>query len=216
MWILSFEKESQTHFADPTLLMISLTIVALKNISREKLSRIAFKFFKNISKWDDCVELMVDNNLSKVVENELKKNLKDETLKENLENIQEVLDINYRILSSYEKYVKEIRTDVLNWGPCHSEKFWKQNVKKFEDNNYELVKKLVRLLDSPNEVTQAVACYDLGEFCRFHPFARQILEGANGKQKLMVMIKNGSAQVREQALLATQKMMIHNWQNLKI
>ena len=130
--------------------MISLTIVALKNISREKLSRIAFKFFKNISKWDDCVELMVDNNLSKViyffskknkvVENELKKNLKDETLKENLENIQEVLDINYRILSSYEKYVKEIRTDVLNWGPCHSEKFWKQNVKKFEDNNYELVK----------------------------------------------------------------------------
>ena len=83
LWILSFEEESQRAFSNPSGLIISKVINALKNISREKLSRIAFKMFQNISKWDDCVELMVDNNLSKVVENELKKNLKDEKLKEN-------------------------------------------------------------------------------------------------------------------------------------
>ena len=53
--------------------------------------------FQNISKWDDCVELMVDNNLAKVVENEQKKNLKDEKLKDNLQSLSELLEQNYKI-----------------------------------------------------------------------------------------------------------------------
>jgi hypothetical protein len=32
----------------------------------------------------------------------------------------------------------------------------------------------------------------------------------------MEMIKSENAEVREEALLATQKMMIHNWQTLKL
>jgi V-type H+-transporting ATPase subunit H len=83
---------------------------------------------------------MVDNNLLKVVDNELRKNIKDEQLKDNLEKLAEILERNYRILSSFEKYNKEIQTDKLNWGPCHSEKFWKENVKKFEQNEYFLIK----------------------------------------------------------------------------
>lgn len=216
IWIMSFEPSSQKDFADPTLMIIKNVITALKNISREKLSRIAFKLFKNISGWSDCVELMVDHNLTKVVESEMRKNLKDKDLKENLYYLSEVLEANYKILSSYEKYVKEINTEQLNWGPCHSEKFWKQNVSRFAENNYSLIGKLVRLLENPDEITQAIACYDLGEFCRFYPFARNILDKNEGKNKLMHMIKNSSGTVREQALLATQKMMIHNWQNLKI
>ena len=82
----------------------------------------------------------MDNNLLKVVDNELRKNIKDEVLKDNLEHLQDVLEKNYRILSSYEKYSKEISTDKLNWGPVHSEKFWKENVKKFENNDFVLVK----------------------------------------------------------------------------
>lgn len=38
----------------------------------------------------------------------------------------------------------------------------------------------------------------------------------SGKSKLMEMIKSENAEVREEALLATQKMMIHNWQTLKL
>lgn len=82
----------------------------------------------------------MDNGLLKVVDNELRKNIKDEQLKENLEVLAEILERNYRILSSFEKYNKEITTDKLNWGPCHSEKFWKENVKKFEGNDFVLIK----------------------------------------------------------------------------
>lgn len=111
--------------------------------------------------------------MGKVVENELRKNIKDPKLRENLEFLVDILERNYRILSSFEKYIKEIATDELNWGPCHSENFWKENVKRFESKDFELVRKLVTFLDSDDIKTRAIACYDLGEFCRFHHFARR-------------------------------------------
>jgi len=220
LWVLSFDEESQDRFSDPTWQVIPGVVNALRSISREKLSRIAFKLFKNISQWDKCIELMNDSDLMKVVESEQKKNLKDEQLKENLETLFNDLEMNYRIASSWEKYVKELETGTLKRGPCHSERFWKSNAKKFEHNEFQYIKTLIHLLYSNDSQTQAVACYDLGEFCRFSPYSRVILNQIgnekSGKSKLMEMIKSDNAEVREEALLATQKMMIHNWQNLKL
>lgn len=95
---------------------------------------------KNLAKWDECIELLVDNNLLKLVDNELRKNIKDENLKKNLDELADILERNYRILSSFEKYTKEINTNTLNWGPCHSEKFWKEFVMKFEREDFALIK----------------------------------------------------------------------------
>jgi V-ATPase subunit H len=93
----------------------------------------------------------VDNHLLKLVDNELRKNIKDEVLKDNLEFLVEVLERNYRILTSFEKYNKEINTDKLNWGPCHSEKFWKEHVKKFELNDFGLVRYVDVLLQEASD-----------------------------------------------------------------
>lgn len=87
-----------------------------------------------------------------------------------------------KILTSFEKYEKEIDSDNLEWGPIHSEKFWKENVKRFEDKDFLIIKKLIKLLESDNEKNVAIACYDLGEFCRFHPFGKNVLENCNGKE----------------------------------
>lgn len=56
-------------------------------------------------------------------------------------------------MSSFEKYVKEINTTKLDWTPVHNEKFWKEHVKRFEDNDFALIKKLVHLLESDDETT---------------------------------------------------------------
>jgi len=40
----------------------------------------------------------------------------------------------------------------------------------------------VHLLESEDDTTQAVACYDLGEFCRFHKFGKNVLEKLDGKE----------------------------------
>lgn len=41
-----------------------------------------------------------------------------------------------KILTSFEKYVKELESDELEWGPIHAEKFWKENYKRFEENDF--------------------------------------------------------------------------------
>lgn len=81
-----------------------------------------------------------------------------------------------KILTSFEKYVKELNAQNLTWSPVHTEKFWKENVKKFEENDFLLIRKLAEILKSNNNQNIAVACYDLGEFCRFHPFGKVVLE----------------------------------------
>lgn len=70
----------------------------------------------------------------------MKGNIKDKDIIEDLEYVGTILEKNLKILSSFEKYVKEINTQVLDWSPVHSEKFWKENVKKFEDQDFLLIR----------------------------------------------------------------------------
>lgn len=112
------------------------------------------------------------------------------------------MERNYKIFSSYEKFLKELETENLSFGPCHTSKFWKEHIKKTENNNFNVIEKLIKLLDSQDESTQAVACFDLGEFSRLHPFSKQILENFDGKTKLMKMIEIENPVVKENALVA--------------
>ena len=80
-----------------------------------------------------------------------------------------------------------------------------------EKDNFLAIKKLLDLLDSEDEITKAVVCFDLGEFSRLHPFSKTVLESFGGKTKLMSLIEHDSNIIRENALIAVQKLMIYNW-----
>ncbi len=78
-------------------------------------------------------------------------------------------------------------------------------------------RKVIALLDkSDSELTQTVACSDLGEFARFHPDGKRIITQFGGKNKLMALMaqKSGSGKVTSAALLAVQKLMVNNWEHL--
>ncbi|CAD8208099.1 unnamed protein product [Paramecium pentaurelia] len=213
LWLLSFTTESISLFNDPTIGLIRLIIESVQKISREKILRVSFACFRNlVDVSPQCIELMVDNGLIKVVDLLLKGNLKDQDLIDDIKYVGEILEKNMKILTSFEKYVKELNAQNLTWSPVHTEKFWKENVKKFEENDFLLIRKLAEILKSNNNQNVAVACYDLGEFCRFHPFGKVVLEQLNAKQEIMTQARNNDQQIREHALLSLQKIMLHNWQ----
>lgn len=83
---------------------------------------------------------MVDCSLLKVVDTLMKGNIKDQELQEDLEFMGTLLEKNMKILTSFEKYVKEIGTTILEWSTVHTEKFWKENVKKFEESEFSLIR----------------------------------------------------------------------------
>lgn len=114
----------------------------------------------------------MDNKLLKIVDTLLKGNIKEEELVNLIKEIGEVLEMNVRVLSSFEKYCREINSESMEWSAVHTERFWKENVLKFEANDYLIIRKLRILLTGKNTQNQAIACYDLGEFCRFYPRGR--------------------------------------------
>lgn len=191
-------------------LIIAQIIGALKKISREKLTRIGLKIFKNLCVYNECISLMIDNKILEFLFSEQKKPINDDKIKENIIYLIDVMEKNYKIFSSYEKFIKELETEVLVFGPCHTEKFWKEHVKKTENDDFRVISALVKLLDSSNDTTKAVACFDLGEFSRLYPFSKLILGKNNGKVKLMKLVENSNDLVRENALVALQKLMINN------
>ncbi len=76
-----------------------------------------------------------------------------------------------------------------------------------------------RLVDvvktSKDDTALAVACYDLGEFARFHPDGKKVISASEGKTALMMKMQyKENANVARQALLAVQKLMVSNWEFL--
>jgi V-type H+-transporting ATPase subunit H len=54
---------------------------------------------------------MVDSGLLKTIDNLLKTNIKDKDIQDDLEIIGDILERNMKILSSFEKYSKELATE---------------------------------------------------------------------------------------------------------
>jgi V-type H+-transporting ATPase subunit H len=132
IWMLSFGEEAVEKFISvPKLGVVRAVCEILQKVSREKITRVAFMIFKNIEKDHACLELMMDSKLLKIVDTILKGNIKDEELISSIKDIATVLESNIRVLSSFDKYVKEINSDCLEWSSVHTERFWKENAVKF-------------------------------------------------------------------------------------
>ncbi len=66
-------------------------------------------------------------------------NWEDEDVTAALEAMKEALAANIKLLSSWEKYKKEVLSGSLDWSPTHtSEQFWVENAAKFEERDFQV------------------------------------------------------------------------------
>jgi V-type H+-transporting ATPase subunit H len=58
------------------------------------------------------------------------------------------------------------------------------------------------LADDATDRTKAVACFDLGEFARFFPNGKQVLDSHNLKSKMTMLMqsKSVSSEVKKEAI----------------
>jgi len=139
---------------------------------------------------------------------------------EDLETLRVSLNKNLVVLSSFDMYKKEVLSGSLDWTPVHrSEKFWRENSHRLEEDNHKLLLVLKGLLSTGVEGAstpqiQAIACFDIGEFARFHPRGKHIIQQLGIKIPLMKLMEDHDQEVRKQALLAIQKLMVTNWEYL--
>lgn len=184
--------------------IIRVTVAALRNLAATKNELILSEMLAE--KLDKYLTTIINNNNSQTKDVEVELDAKD---------LQTILTENYRDLSTFDHWVSEVKSGALRWGIVHTEKFWRENTKFADQDDFKLLKMLVALIDSPDETIQQIALYDLGEFTRFYPNGRLVVGLLGGKDKALNLLASTNPEVQAQALQCVSKVMVTNWDFMK-
>lgn len=212
VWQMSFTKQAAEALGAAGVVrpLVDIARVAPK----EKVFRIALSALRNLINYENLhtrlASEMVEAGLQKVVATRKLQTWGDEDIVEILTVMEDKLKEGIQVLSSFDKYKNELASGQLDWSPMHtSDQFWRENVDKFADRDYLVLRSLLKVLETNREVrTLAVACHDLGMFIMHHPSGRFIVNDLRGKELVMRQMAHPDPDVQKQALLCVQKIML--------
>lgn len=123
----------------------------LKNTQKEKVIRVVLATMKNLIKSSNrFITDMVSVSVPKTLQNLMKRNFEDKDIQDDLKSLVDLLEQYIEEISSFDEYRQEVLSGRLQWSPVHeSEKFWKENLSKFEQNNFFIVRELIKVLGNP-------------------------------------------------------------------
>ncbi|XP_056643629.1 V-type proton ATPase subunit H isoform X2 [Diorhabda carinulata] len=220
LWVLTFNPllaEKMNKFN-----VIPILADILSDSVKEKVTRIILAVFRNlIEKPEDqqvskehCIAMVQCKVLKQLAILEQRK-FDDEDVTGDVEFLTEKLQSSVQDLSSFDEYSTEVKSGRLEWSPVHKSKFWRENAQRLNEKNYELLRILIHLLEtSKDPLVLSVASFDIGEYVRHYPRGKHIIEQLGGKQLVMHLLGHEDPNVRYEALLAVQKLMVHNWEYL--
>lgn len=212
IWMMTYNQEIASNVVGTGL--IPALVDVIKTIVKEKVVRLSISSLRNLLDIDTNNEEMIDAGFVRMLAILSNKKWADEDIVEDLKVLSEALAKNMVVLSSFDMYKKELLSGKLEWSPVHkSEKFWRENSARFEENDYQILRLLQKLLQtSPDPVTLSVVCYDLGEFVRFHARGKSVAQQLGIKLDIMKLMAHEDPEVKKQSLFSIQKMMVTNWE----
>ncbi|XP_041101896.1 V-type proton ATPase subunit H-like [Polyodon spathula] len=221
IWLLAFSPQ-MCEFLRRYNVVPAMSDILQESV-KEKVTRIILAGFRNLLEksaeketHQEYALAMIQCKVLKQLENLEQQKYDDEDISEDIKFLLEKLGESVQDLSSFDEYSSELKSGRLEWSPVHkSEKFWRENAARLNEKNYELLKILTRLLEvSDDPQVLAVAAHDVGEYVRHYPRGKRVIEQLGGKQLVMNHMHHEDQQVRYNALLAVQKLMVHNWEYL--
>jgi len=215
LWTLSFCQELHEQFmAHGT---VALLVEQVTAAPREKVVRVSLATIRNISQDNpDAITLIIGCGLLKVLKNMQERQWSDPDIAEDVAALFTILTNNYKELSTFDRWVAELHSKQLKWGSLvHEEKFWRENAKALEQEEFKLLRELIKLILSDDTEVASVACYDLGEFVRFYPNGRSIAKNLGAKDLVMRRIDDPDADVQRHALQCMSKIMVNQWEFMR-
>lgn len=207
----SLQREQISTHANLCKIMIEQVASARK----EKVRRIFLQTIDALSDVRLFSEMCVMYGIYPILERVREEKFKDDDIPVIVEKIMKNLQPHLRVMSSMERFEKELNTKTLEWGPVHTSDFWKKNFMKFEKSEFQQIKDLVALLDSQDTMTVSVSAFDIGEWARLYPDGRRIVSELGAKAKLFSLLETEDEDLRKQVLLATQKLLVQQWHNIE-
>ncbi|KAL3315385.1 hypothetical protein Ciccas_005984 [Cichlidogyrus casuarinus] len=226
LWVLSFDSDCALKIFKVGLLIPSVADI-FSDCDKEKILRISAALFRSVlekildtqNSQDirNCSLTLVQCKVLRRVELLMTKDYShDKELADDLQFLQDKLSNSVNDVSSLEEYTAELQSGRLDWSPVHkSQKFWREHAANFTDRNYELLKMLIHLLKTSQEgLIISVAAHDIGEFVRHYPRGKQVIEQLGAKVLVMGLLEHEDPNVRYNALVSVQKIMLHNWEHM--
>lgn len=228
LWTLTFDPKitnlliNDSKFSEiiPTLFNYSNDAV------KEKIVRLSISILINIlnnSSSSETVKLLIikkyllSNGLN-IVKNLIDRKWSDDDLKEDLNNLYEILNDSIKSLTTFDEYENEISTKRLIWSPCHkNQEFWFDNIDKFKENNWKLVKIMIKLLNDDTisndqlYLNQSIICYDLSMLIKISPEIIKVISSSGIKTKIMTLMNSPNANVKFEALRTTQLLVANSF-----
>ncbi|CAG8676541.1 11796_t:CDS:10 [Funneliformis mosseae] len=215
-WITLKLKSNNPNVCDLAVQILdSILRVPSYRAIKEKIIRVIIGTFKNlVDKAPEAnLPAMLVARLLNFCENLSSRKWSDNEIVEDIEFLKDQLQENFHSLSTFDEYASEISSGMLQWSPPHeSDQFWKQNVTKLNDKDYELLRILARMLSqSSDNVVLAIAAHDLGQYVKYYPSGKKFLQEIGAKRRIMELMTHDDPEVRYRALIAVQKYMTHAW-----
>lgn len=220
LWLLSYHEEIQLTLTSPVL--ISNLVEILKLVGKDKVLRLTLSTLRNLMRVGKNAELMISYGIVRCLNLFLQKSWADEDVDADLTALTEFLENKVDALTSFDVYKYELLGQKLDWtSPVHrSERFWRTNINRFDEDDYAPLKQLRAILTNEELISTsptviAVACWDVGEIIRQHPQRKFVLQKVDLKGPIMSLLHHPSEEVKKEALLALQKIMVTNWESLQ-
>ncbi|KAJ2110103.1 H(+)-transporting V1 sector ATPase subunit H [Coemansia sp. S142-1] len=219
LWLLSFERPIAAAL-DRRLDVIAITAEIARSAVKEKVVRIV------VALWANLLRLAASANVPAMLVARVPaclatlgagRSFKDEDLRSDLKQLAEELAEHTGVMTTWDEYLNELASGKLAWSPAHrSEQFWKLHIRRMDENDHRVVRQLADLLTEPtaSETALAVACHDLSQYVRFNPDGKRLLARIGAKARVMALMTTSECpDVRYEALLCVQQIMLNAWRN---
>lgn len=217
IWLLTFDDKFMEETTQFRVVQKVLDILTARRV--EKVVRMCLTALRNLMTHKVLCEEMVELGLLGVVQGLEFEKWRDAELYDDIRDISMIISNKVSEMSNFDRYEKELERGILTWSSVHTSKFWGENVLKFDQHDSRALKVLATLLMSSDTdpTTLAVACHDVGEFVALHPLGKKKIAQLGIKDSIMdLMGSNGDhmKDVRREALLCCQKIMLNKWQEV--
>jgi V-type H+-transporting ATPase subunit H len=140
LWLLTFNQTIRQSMTDPVL--VANLCDVLKHSAKDKVIRMTLATLRNLMNIAENNEMMISCGVLRALTLLSNKAWGDEDVEGDLRALFNTLEKKVNDLSSFDMYKNELLSKKLDWSsPCHrSERFWRQNVLRFEDDDYRCVR----------------------------------------------------------------------------
>lgn len=210
-WMLSFDDDIMADLKSSGSPVSTIKSFLSGDVKVEKVARISLEVIDNFLTSPLAEDIATGGMLEVIQALEYEK-WRDQELYTRITEVCKLVQAKVGEVSNFDMYTKELDSERLSPGYLHGPKFWGEN---YQNASEDIVDKLKKLVSNRDPETAALACSDLGEIAVLHKEGKSWINKTGAKDQVMLKMQSPDRNLRREALLCCQKIMLNKWQDIQ-